>query len=557
MMRAAMAALLLIPPSPSSLHSQADPALVARVDSALSRWNRPGSPGCAVGVDRAGAPLVRRAVGLMNLETRTPWTVSTLSESGSVAKQFTAAALVLLARDGKLGLDEDIGRWIPEVRGLGTRITARHLLSHTSGIPDRYTLHEIEGRPAGEVDHTGAEVMDVVRRVRELNFDPGDDYLYSNTAYVVAVTLLERISGKTLQQFTDERIFRPLGMTSTRWREDHRVVVPGRASAYAGTDSTGFRNDHPFTRVFGSGGLLTTVEDFLKWQAALDGGGPVWGAVRDSLERPSRLNDGTVLRYGLGRTVTAWRGLREVSHTGSTGGYRAALYHYPSARTTVALLCNLGSIDPAALARRLAGAVLPGVNRPVTPAAVADDSVMPAGLAGAYHAPRTEQVLVLVLRNGRLIDSLSNTAIRSMAPGRLRLSAAQVLEVLPSVPGAPRRLRVVADGARPVDYVEVDRPELDRAALGAYAGRYRSVDLGAEHRLVIERDTLRVAGGWRPSQALTPLYRDGFLLPDRSIVRFLRGDGGVITGFVRWAGRVRHLRFERIAESNPAGSSVP
>src|SRR5688572_14809869 len=276
-----------------------DAPIERRVDSVFAGFARSNTPGCAVGADRAGVPVLRRAYGLSNLESGTLFATNTISESGSVAKQFVATGLILLVLDGKLALDDDIAKWIPEVSKLGKRITVRHLLSHTSGLPDRYLLHAMEGRPAGETDHGNAEVMAVVSRLRELNFDPGDDYLYSNTGYVVAVAVLERVSGQSLQQFTQARIFGPLGMIDTRWRADHRVVVPRRASAYSGSPVAGFRNDHPFTRVFGSGGLLLTVDDFLKWSDAFQRGTGAWGAIRDSLSAVIKLNDGTAITYGL------------------------------------------------------------------------------------------------------------------------------------------------------------------------------------------------------------------------------------------------------------------
>ena len=551
MSRAALgvAVVLLLHAAHQPVRAQTDSTLIRRVDAVLAPWRHDDSPGCALGVDRDGAPLLRRAVGMANLEAGSRWSIGTISESGSVAKQFVAAGLVLLARDGKLSLDDDIGRWIPEVRGLGRRITVRHLLTHTSGLPDRYLLHEVEGRPAGEVDHPNAEVMHVVSRLRELNFDPGEDYLYSNTGYVVAVAVLERVSGRSLQQLTDERIFRPLGMTSTRWREDHRPVVAGRAAAYTGSRARGFQNDHPFTRVFGSGGLLTTVDDFLKWQAALQRGG-AWGPVRDSLEVVGRLSDGTVLTYGLGVGVTTWRGLRVVSHTGSTGGYRAALFRYPERNVAIALLCNVGSVNPAVVTRQVAEAVLDGMlaaadpdPQPITP-----DSAGLALLAGVFHSPRTEEVVVLSVRDGGLVEG-NNTRLIPVAPDRFRFpTGGASLVVVPSPAGGPQRLRVESPGSRVVEYVRVAPPRLDAARLAAYAGRYRSPELGAEYQLAVERDTLRLLRSWRPALPLTPLHDDGFRLDGASRVRFLRGPGGAVTGFVIWAGRVRHLRFERVAE---------
>lgn len=526
-------------------------AIERGVDSIFAPWSRTTTPGCAVGVDKGGMPLLRRAYGMANLETGTPWTTNTISESGSVAKQFTAAAVVLLARDGVLSLDDDIGKWIPEVKGFGKKITVRHLLTHTSGLPDRYTLHEVQNRPAGEVDHRNAEVLSMLAGMRELNFDPGEDYEYSNTGYIVAATIVERASGKSLQAFTSERIFRPLGMEDTRWREDHRVVVPGRASAYSGTVTSGYRNDHPFTRVIGSGGLLTTVGDFLKWEAAMQTGAGPWGAVRDSLQRSMRLNEGTGITYALGVGVSTWRGIPAVSHTGSTGGYRAALYRYPEQNLAVALLCNLGSINPGTTAQRVAALVLGSTlaTAPSDPAAVTVDAATLAGLAGAYYAPRTEQAMILYVARGALVDSaLGNTPLIPVEPNRFQYRGSnRTLTVVPAEAGAPLTLQSSAPNTRTIEYVAVPRAKLDAATLAGYAGDYRSPELDVRIRLSVTRDTLRLERGWQDAQKLVPVYRDGFLFSGSGeIARFERDRRGRITGLVLYAGRVRHLRFEAV-----------
>ncbi len=517
-----------------------------RVDSVFSAFSRTNGPGCAVGVDQRGAPLVRRAYGMANLETGTPFSVHTISESGSTAKQFVAASLVMLARDGVLTLDDDASKWVPEVKGFGARISVRQLLSHTSGIPDRYTWHEVQGRAAGDVDHTNAEVIDIVSHMRELNFAPGEDYLYSNTGYVVAVTVLERASGKSLQAFTQERIFGPLGMMDTRWREDHRVMVPGRASAYSGSISAGFRNEHPFTRVFGSGGLLLTVDDFLKWSAALQTGGGAWGAVRDSLESVIRLNEGTAITYGLGVSTDQWRGVRRVSHTGATGGYRAALYRYPSQAVSIAILCNGASANTTLLAGGVAAIVIGDGLAPVSleaAPAVAMPTQELAALAGRYFAPRTDEAMILEVRDGKLTDTLSGSALLPAGADQFR------------VRGAPVTLRVTRRGAnvvslieeapnaRAVEYLRVEAPTPSHSE---YAGSYTSPELGAKATLAMRRDTLVLDQGWRGAATLSPLLRDVFALPGGERLRFTRDARGRVNGYVLWAGRVRHLRFERV-----------
>ena len=522
-------------------------ALDRRVDSVFTTFNTTSTPGCAVGVDRAGRALLRRAYGMANLESGTPFTVGTISESGSTAKQFVASGLVMLALDGVLSLNDDVSKWVPEVKGVGKRITVRQLLSHTSGLPDRYTLHEVQGRPAGEVDHPNIEVLDLVARLRDLNFDPGEDYLYSNTGYVVAVAVLERASGESLQTFTNDRIFRPLGMTSTRWREDHRVVVPGRAAAYSGTAATGFRNDHPFTRVFGSGGLLLTIDDFLKWSNAFQTGDGPWGAIRDSLSAVIRLNDGTAITYGLGVTTDDWRGVRRVSHTGSTGGYRAALYRFPDQQLSVALLCNVGAANPGALATSVATIVLGDALTPVVAEAAPTVAVAPeapAALAGRYHAPFNEDIAVLEIRDGQLVDSLSGTVMIPWGPDRFRARGTQTFLTF-ARRGPSVAISKETSGARAVDFVRVEAPIRGAAALAAYAGRFTSPELGAAFTLVARGDTLLLDRGWRGTERLSPIFRDAFRLPDGKLVRFTRDVRGVVAGFVLWDGRVRHLRFER------------
>ena len=545
---AAMLAVVLVASGAAdSIGAQPAP-LERRIDSIFSAVNSTASPGCSVGADRNGQPLFRRAYGIANLETATPFSVTTISESGSTAKQFVAASLVLLALDGTLSLDDDVAKWVPEVKGVGKRISVRQLLSHTSGLPDRYTLHDVEGRPAGETDHPNAEVLDIVSHLRELNFDPGEDYLYSNTGYIVAVAVLERASGKSLDAFTHERIFAPLGMTSTRWRQDHRVVVAGRASAYSGTIATGFRNDHPFTRVFGSGGLLLTVDDMLRWSAAMQNGTGHWAAVRDSMSAVIHLNDGTGITYGLGVSTDIWRGVKRVSHTGATGGYRAALYRFPDQKASVAMFCNLGSVNLSGLLSGTVTAVLGDALIPATADTATTIAATPealAAFAGRYFAPRTEELVILQARNGQLVDSLSDIVYLPVSADRFR-GKGSATELLFSRTGESVTMRRSSPASRAVDYARVAAPNASKAVLASLVGVYASPELGARTTLVAHGDSLLIDLGWRGLRALTPLFLDGFSSDgDGSRYRFTRDRSGHVTGFVIWADRVRHLRFER------------
>ena len=201
--------------------------------------------------------LFARGYGSANLEYGVPNSDSTVFESGSVAKQFTASAMMMLVADGKLRLSDDIRDYLPEVPHFGgQKITIQNILTHTSGLRDQWGLLGIEGRAAGTQVHSPKTTLDLVVHQKMLNFPPGSAYLYSNTGYALAALIIERVSGKTLQEFTQERLFRPLGMSQTQWRDDFTRIVPNRATAYSGSPAAGFRQDMPFTNMVGNGGLL-------------------------------------------------------------------------------------------------------------------------------------------------------------------------------------------------------------------------------------------------------------------------------------------------------------
>src|SRR5215831_17983864 len=239
--------------------------LGSKIDHIFDRFTR-ATPGCGVGLAKDGRTVYTHGYGSSNLEYDVPNTENTVFESGSVAKQFTASAMLMLVADGKLSLDDDIHKYLPEVPSFGgQKITIRNLLTHTSGLRDQWRLLGIEGRGPGSQVHSPATTLDLVVHQKMLNFPPGADYSYSNTGYALAGVIIERVSGKSLQDFTQERLFKPLGMTHTQWRDDFTRVVPNRATAYSGS-GIDFHQDMPFTNMIGNGGLLSTMGDLLKWE---------------------------------------------------------------------------------------------------------------------------------------------------------------------------------------------------------------------------------------------------------------------------------------------------
>jgi len=352
----AVAALVAAGPGTARpVSAQGADAVTVLLDRALARAvTSPQGPGCAVGVTVDGASVVRTR-GLADLERAVALTPTSIIEAGSVSKQFTAAAVILLSLDGQLGLDDDVRRWFPELPVYDAPITVRHLLTHTSGLRDWGAITALEGWPRGARAHTNAHVLQVLVRQRALNYTPGATYSYTNSGYNLLALLVERISGQSLAAFTQARLFAPLGMTSTSWRDDHQRVVAGRALAFTGGSAP--KLSMPDESAYGNGGLLTTASDLLRWSEALRQ--RTFGAAfHEAMERRMVVSNGDTLEYALGVNVLQHRGTLELSHSGSTGGYRAHLLHFPERDAGVAVLCNGAALNATQLAEQLGDSLI-------------------------------------------------------------------------------------------------------------------------------------------------------------------------------------------------------
>ena len=591
------AALIAAAPLPVSAQSGGRDSmrdgLAPAIDSLLA-FAAGQAPGCVVGVARPAAPTLVRAYGMADLAHGVPNTPETVFESGSVAKQFTAAAVLLLVQDGRLALDDDVRRYLPELPDFGRRITLRHLLTHTSGLREQWQLLAIAGSPPGTQVHTLATVLDLASRQRALNFPPGAEFLYTNTGYSLAALVVERVSGQPLARFAEERLFRPLGMTRTRWRDDFRRVVPRRATAYspARGDTSGgsgaYREDMPFTSVVGNGGLLTTVGDLLRWNAFLDapatvGGVPGGPALVAALETPGRLGSGRVLPYALGLALDTADGARTVSHGGSTAGYKTWLGRVPARGVSVAVLCNHAGADAPGLGARIVARVLappggvaradaPAAARPATRATahatthatthatahatthVTAHAAVNAGpdvarYAGMFWSAGAGVVLRTAVVDGRLtLQRASAVVLTPDGAHRFRLPDARVGEYLEfdAAAARPRELRVV-DGADTVRLVPVSPPDTTAAGLAAYAGTYRSAELDLRIAVALVDGALVWRQSFGVERPLHAAFAGGFTTPLRgtTTVVFTRDRAGRVDGLGMWAAGVRDLRFVR------------
>jgi CubicO group peptidase (beta-lactamase class C family) len=421
----------------------------AAVDAIFVEWDRPDSPGCALGVVQAGELTYQRGYGRANLDWDVPIATDTVFYVGSVSKQFTAAAVALLALDGRIALDDDIREYFPEMPAYERPITVRHLVHHISGIRDIYTLMSLAGIRLEDV-FSDEEAIALIARQRETNFTPGDEHLYSNSGYFLLAQLIERVSGQPLREFAAARIFEPLGMTSTHFHDIRDHVVARRAMSYGANDTgasadpgrgrggdvgDAFRVSYlgNFDKV-GAGGLYSTVRDLLLWDRNFYTGDVGGRPFLDLIHTPGVVNDGEEITYAFGLTVDEYRGLRAVSHSGSMMGFKAAFLQFPGERFSVLITCNLGSIEPMGLARRVADIYLDGRLAPVGPPASGEGRAPGRGafggerpsvsltaaeleaFAGTYHSAELDVVYDLSVADGNLIVRLRNTPEMRLQP---------------------------------------------------------------------------------------------------------------------------------------------
>lgn len=236
----------------------------ARVDKLFAQFDRKDSPGCALAVVRDGRVIYQRGYGMADLEHDVPLTPQSVLYIGSTAKQFAAASVALLAQQGKLSLDDNVRKYVPELPDYQPPVTLRHLLHHTSGVRDGWALLQLAGRSADEVLNLD-DIVALAARQKSLNFKPGEEHLYSNTGYWLLAVVVARASGKSLREFADAEFFKPLGMTHTVFNDDHTRLIKGRAYGYAPVRAGGFRLSIVNNDLVGAGGLWTSVEDLLLW----------------------------------------------------------------------------------------------------------------------------------------------------------------------------------------------------------------------------------------------------------------------------------------------------
>ena len=338
--------------------------LEAKVDQLFAKWNQSDSPGAALAVTRDGEIVYKQGYGTANLEYDIPITTGTIFDIASVSKQFAGFAIATLSHEGKFSLDDDIRMYLSDVPDFGNTITIRHLLHHTSGLRDWVQSLVIAGDMMDDVI-SFKHILKMARHQKTLNFEPGTEFLYSNTGYNLLAEIVEKVTGDSFREWTDTHIFKPLAMTDTHFHDDYQMILKNRAYSYQADENDRFKNAVNNTTALGSSSLYSTVEDLAKWILNFDDVHIGGQTIIEQMHQRGVLNNGEQIDYAFGLSIGEYRTLKTVGHSGSWRGFRSHLMRFPDQKFGVVILCNLDTFNPLSLAEKVADLYLAEVLAPV------------------------------------------------------------------------------------------------------------------------------------------------------------------------------------------------
>lgn len=532
------------------------PGITQKIDALFTTWDQPEMPGGVIGIVEKGELVWSKAYGKASLEYDIPNTTETIFNIASVSKQITAFSLILLEQQGKLSLDDEVRKYLVEMPDFGKKITIRHLLNHTSGLRNFQSMLALAGWRDGE-SMTNGDLLRYLSQQKDLNFEPGAEYLYCNTGFNIATAIVERITGQSFQDWTQENIFQPLGMTNSSYREDMERIHKNTATSYSGSAQNGFRQPLKYWTYMGNGNVYTTVGDLAKWMNNFRN--PSLGG-QESIEKmvqPGVLNDGKSLTYGLGIGVGYYRGALRYSHGGSVGGYRSNMIYFPQEDKGVILITNFSSANPGGKVFAVADLILADVLNPNPP------TPMPATVneiplkTTAFNEVRYQDFIGKYYVDGVVIELLLEQGVpKVFAQGALP----QAVVLSPSSDSTFFTKEIdlaikLSAGSQGEGYQMQFQFQGDEnqgfqikktMATQAFLGIYYSPELDARYTVIEKEGRLLVRHPRHEEFELIPagdqLYGTASFFRDVEVVKV----GDQIAGFKVSNGRVRNLWFAKI-----------
>ncbi|MBC7889308.1 MAG: beta-lactamase family protein [Ferruginibacter sp.] len=514
----------------------------ARIENIFSRY-KPNNPGIQVAVSRNGLLLFSKAWGMADLEHAVPLTTSSVTEAGSVSKQFTAAAILLLEQEGKLSLDDGVRKYIPELPEYERPVSIRQMMQHTSGLKDWGSIAAIGGWPRSTKTYSNEDALYIISRQKTLNNQPGDEFIYSNSNYNLFAIIVKRVSGMSLYDFCRKKIFDSAGMKHTEWRANFRKIVPNRAIAYS-KGGEGYLTNMPNEYVYGNGGLLTTTEDLVKWNDYYAGGKLGNPSLLQKQITSGKLTNGIQHNYAAGLFIEKYRGLDLWTHNGATAGYRSNLDYFPSLGLSIAWLSNTSEFDgnPFNLSIALREIFVP---KPPTetaikqPPAITLDAEKLKTLTGWYRNSRDGSGINLFIKDA-LLNSNTGLWIKPVADNIFMVGYNKI-EFLPG----NQRIWFITPAKDSTLFTRMDSANINAGNLEEYTGEYYSDE--TETKFAVQAKNGKLVLLQKPSNefVLKPTYKDGFESA-AGPVWFERDKKKKIIQLKISVGRARNIRFDKM-----------
>ncbi|UXN58767.1 serine hydrolase domain-containing protein [Phyllobacterium zundukense] len=531
-------------------------SIASEIDPLFSTWDKRGSPGLAIAIMKNGEIIYKRGYGTANLDHDVTIVPSSVFHAASVSKQFTAMAVCLLEAEGKLNLNDDVRDYVEKLPDFGTPINLRHLLHHTSGMRDYWDLLSLAGWRYSKDLITDHDILSILSRQKHLNFEPGSEHLYCNTGYMLLAQVVAQVAGESFRAFTSKRIFDPLGMSRSFFRDQHGEVIPDAAYGYHPRGDTFEAAPTNFETVGGTG-LQTTVEDLALWEANFYTGRVGGKLVLKEMLRPGCLNDGTPIGYAGGLGLGTYRGLDIIEHSGGDAGYRCNLLRFPTERFSVAILGNLSSIDPAALARKVADICLESVLEEKV-SSISSPPGLPLtnlgdieALAGVYVDPQKgDKILHLHVDQGKLVGgapiAAEAFALKPVASGRFRYVLFPNTEITFSSRG---HLIQKTHDREQNRFVRAEPHPYSPTELEEFVGLYEAEENDYRYSVILHEGALALTALKMDAAPLTAISKDFFFV-GRWRLRFLRDDSGMIAGLSLNIDRVRNFRLQKLSQNS-------
>jgi CubicO group peptidase (beta-lactamase class C family) len=519
---------------------------VAKIEKAFERY-KPTIPGAQICIARKGNILFSKAYGMADMEHNVSLNIESRIEAGSVSKQFTAAAILLLEQEGKLSLDDNIRKYIPQLPDYGTPITLRQMMNHTSGLKDWGAIGAMAGWPRSTKTYNNEDALYIASKQKSLNHVPGAEFLYSNTNYNLFAVIVERISGQSLYEFSAKKIFAPAGMMHTEWRANYRKIVPNRAIAYS-KDGSGYYTNMPNEYVYGNGGLLTTSEDLVKWNEYYQSG---------KLGNPSLLPRQLALTpllgghkndYAAGLFILEDRGWPLVFHDGATAGYRSNLDYYPVQGLSIAWVSNSSEFDNdnGALINALRNIFIPDNSKVSDTTSQSPYAIAPELLskyAGWYRSSRSNNAFRFYVKDNKLwVGGPGELTARS--DNRFSIGNTSNVYIFTTQP--KKELLFIRELGDSIYFSRQDSAIVNERTMKEYTGAFYSDEVESSNKIEYKDGGLiNILPGGRGSVLLQPTSKDAFTGGGGAFI-FERNKKGDIVGYSYSTGRARNVLFRKL-----------